>query len=121
MGPGTPLPCREDPPFLTVASRFPAAGLPENAAHAVVVRSPHAHAIVRRIDTAAARGAPGALLVLTAADVAGEIPRPIPSFSSTPPFDIRGTDGRPAPDAEQYPLARDRVRYAGEAVALVVG
>ena len=120
MGPGTPLKRREDPRFLTGASRFTADVVPEGAAHAVVVRSPHAHAIVRRIDAAAARAAPGALLVLTAADVVDEIPRPIPSFSSTPPFDIRGRDGRPAPDAEQYPLARERVRYAGEPVALVV-
>jgi carbon-monoxide dehydrogenase large subunit len=120
MGPGAPLKRREDPRFLTGASRFTADVVPEGAAHAVVVRSPHAHAIVRGIDAVAARAAPGALLVLTAADVADEIPRPIPSFSSTPPFDIRGRDGRPAPDAEQYPLARERARYAGEPVALVV-
>ena len=118
--PGTALKRREDPRFVTGASRFTDDIALARAAHAVVVRSPHVHAAIRRIDTAAAGAMPGVRLVATASDVAGEIPRPIPSFSAVPPFDIRGLDGRPAPDAEQYPLAGDRVRYAGEPVALVV-
>lgn len=117
---GAPIRRREDRRFLTGAGRFTDDIALDGQAHAVVVRSPHAHARVGRIDTAAARAVPGVLLVLTAADVAKEIVRPIPSFSKTPPFDIRGPDGSTPPDAGQYPLARDKVRYAGEPVALVV-
>ncbi|HJU15193.1 MAG TPA: xanthine dehydrogenase family protein molybdopterin-binding subunit, partial [Stellaceae bacterium] len=59
---------REDRRFLTGHGRYlddlAFAGL----AHAVVLRSPHAHARLRRIETAAARAAPGVLAVLTAAE-----------------------------------------------------
>ena len=119
-GPGAALRRREDPRFLTGASRFTDDLALTGAARAVVVRSPHAHARIRSIETAAARAMPGVRLVLTAADVAKDIARPIPSFSATPPFDIRGRDGRTAPEAEQFPLAAERVRYAGEPVAFVV-
>src|SRR5262245_4962021 len=111
---------KEDPRFLTGASRFTDDIVLGGQLHGVVVRSPHAHARIRSVDVAAARSASGVRLVLTAADVDGEIARPIPSFSSTPPFDIRGPDGATAPDAEQFPLARETVRYAGQPVAFVV-
>jgi carbon-monoxide dehydrogenase large subunit len=117
---GAPLRRKEDPRFLTGASRFTDDLSPAGALHAVVVRSPHAHARIRRIDAAAAQAAPGVRIVLTAADIAGDIARPIPSFSRTPPFDIRGPDGTMAPEAEQYPLARGMARYAGEPVAFIV-
>ena len=78
--------------------------------HATVVRSPHAHARVRAVDAASARAAPGVAAVFAASDLAGEL-RPIPI--------------RLVPDERllrylQHPLAADRVRYAGEPVALVV-
>jgi carbon-monoxide dehydrogenase large subunit len=117
---GAPIRRLEDRRFVTGAGTFTDDIALDGQAHAVVVRSPHAHARLRGVDTAAARAVPGVLLVLTAADVAREIPNPIPSFSTTPPFDIRGPDGSTAPDAGQYPLARDKVRFAGEPVALVV-
>jgi len=53
--------------------------------------------------------------VLTAHDVEKEIVRAIPSFSTTPPFDIAG-----APEAAHWALAAETVRYAGEPVAFVV-
>ena len=117
---GAPRKRKEDPRFLTGASRFTDDIAPAGHLHAVVVRSPHAHARIRVADVAAARAAPGVRLVLTAADVEGEIARSIPSFSRTPPFDIRGPDGATAPDAEQFPLAREIARYAGQPVAFVV-
>jgi aerobic carbon-monoxide dehydrogenase large subunit len=111
---------REDPRFLTGTSRFTDDIALPGHAHAVVVRSPHAHARIRAVDAAAARAALGVRLVLTAADVESEGVRPIPSFSRTPPFDIRGPDGATAADAEQAALAGDVARYAGQPVALVV-
>ena len=117
---GAPRKRKEDPRFLTGGSCFTDDIALDGQLHGTVVRSPHAHARIRAIDAAAARSAPGVRLVLTAADVEGEIVRPIPSFSRTAPFDIRGPDGAMAPEAEQFPLARERVRYAGEPVAFVV-
>ena len=85
-----------------------------------MVRSPHAHARVRKIDTSDAASAPGVLQILTAADLLAEGVRTIPSFTATPPFDVRSRDGSTAPPAEQYPLARDTVRYVGEPVVVVI-
>ena len=112
---GAPIKRKEDRRFVTGTGTFTDDLALAGQAHAAVVRSPHAHARIRGIDTAAARAVPGALLVLTAADLKGEIVRPIPSFSKTPPFDLA-----PAPEAEQYPLADGKVRYVGEPVAFVV-
>ena len=52
-------------------------------AHAAMVRSPHAHARVRRIDAAAALALPGVLAVVTAADVA-DIQKPWPARMPSP-------------------------------------
>jgi len=117
---GAPRKRKEDPRFLTGASCFTDDVALAGQLHAVVVRSPHAHARIRAVDTAAARSAPGVRLVLAAVDVEGEVARPIPSYSRTPPFDIRGPDGAMAPDADQFPLARETARYAGEPVVFVV-
>jgi carbon-monoxide dehydrogenase large subunit len=119
-GVGAPLKRKEDPRFLTGASRFTDDIALSGQLHGVVVRSPHAHARILTVDRAAARAASGVRLVLTATDLAGDVARPIPSFSRTPPFDIRGPDGSMPPEAEQFPLARETVRYAGEPIAFVV-
>ena len=86
-----------------------------NEAHACVLRSPHAHAAIRRIDTGAARKAPGVLVILTGADVKadglGEIPCMIP---------VTNPDGTPRGETPRPLLAIDRVRHVGDPVALVV-
>jgi carbon-monoxide dehydrogenase large subunit len=100
----------EDRRFVTGRGRYVADVVDPAHAHAVVVRSPLAHARLTGIDAAAALRGPGVLAVLTAADL-GPLGSPIP---------IRLA---PLPGFERYlqwPLARDRVRYAGEPVALVV-
>jgi carbon-monoxide dehydrogenase large subunit len=112
---GAPIKRKEDRRFVTGTGAFTDDLALAGQAHAAVVRSPHAHARIRGIDTAAARAVPGVVLVLTAADVKSEIVRAIPSFSRTPPFDLA-----PAPEAEQYPLAEGKVRYVGEPVAFIV-
>src|SRR5262245_734399 len=111
---------REDPRFLTGASCFTDDIALAGQLHGAVVRSPHAHAGIRSVDLTAARAAPGVRLVLTAADIEGEVIRPIPSFSRTPPFDIHGPDGAMPPEAEQWPLAGAIARYAGQPVVFVV-
>jgi carbon-monoxide dehydrogenase large subunit len=78
--------------------------------HAVVVRSTHAHALLRGIDASAALALPGVAAVYTFADVAAQA-APIPVRTGP----LAGTERY-----LQRPLAADRVRYVGEPVALVV-
>ncbi|NJJ39611.1 xanthine dehydrogenase family protein molybdopterin-binding subunit [Paenibacillus apii] len=77
---------------------------------AVIIRSPHAHAIIRSIDVEEARRFDGVLLILTASDLPGDL-RPIPMRLSPDPI---------LEKALQYPLAKDRVRYVGDPVAVIV-
>jgi aerobic carbon-monoxide dehydrogenase large subunit len=84
-------------------------------AHAVVLRSPHAHAKIKSIDVSAAKGAPGVLAVLTAADVkeAGYGDLPVPGG-------LKRRDGSPMYKPRYPILAEDRVRWVGDYVAFVV-
>ena len=80
-----------------------------NLAHAVVLRSSYASARIKKIDTAAAKSAPGVLAVLTFDDMAA-IAKPFPQVQPHPALVSR----------MPYPLVKDVVRYAGEPVAIVV-
>jgi carbon-monoxide dehydrogenase large subunit len=109
---GQPLTRREDPGFLTARERYVADVPLAGALHVAIVRSPHAHADLRRLDASAARRAPGVVAVYTAAELnpaLGEIPMIIPPDA----FDEVHGPGR-------WPLAAGRVRYVGEPVAAVV-
>ncbi|MBI3629543.1 MAG: xanthine dehydrogenase family protein molybdopterin-binding subunit [Candidatus Rokubacteria bacterium] len=105
----------EDPRLLRGEGRFLGDVSLPGQTYAVVVRSPHAHARLRSIDASAATRAPGVLGVLTGADVARD------GLGTT-----RMTLRRKRPDgspmfAPPHPgLVRDRVRYVGDPVALVV-
>src|SRR5687768_15070624 len=59
---------REDARFVTGGGAYLDDLRIDRLAHAVVLRSPHAHALITSIDTTAAASAPGVLAVLTAAD-----------------------------------------------------
>ena len=94
--------------------------------HAVMVRSPHAHARIGNIDTVAATDAPGVLAVLTGADYAadglGDIAHganPIDAVEWQRPSFVN-CDGNPPFEAPQPPILRDKARHAGEIVAVVV-
>jgi CO/xanthine dehydrogenase Mo-binding subunit len=78
--------------------------------HAAFVRSVHANARLLSVDVDAARQAPGVHLVLTGADL-GPLNAPLPAF--VPDAGMRNP-------RTQLPLAVERVRYVGEAIALVV-
>ncbi|HXO02416.1 MAG TPA: xanthine dehydrogenase family protein molybdopterin-binding subunit, partial [Stellaceae bacterium] len=113
---------REDERFLTGRGRFgDDLNLPGQAV-AWVLRSPHAHAEIAAIDTSAAM-IPGVLAVLTAADYLADGNRPMlptPASQSPPDITLANTDGSQPVVPHQMPLGRDRVRFVGEAVALVV-
>jgi len=84
-------------------------------AYAVVVRSPHAHAVIRSIDTSAARQASGVLAVLTGADLAADGLGNLPTDKTR-----KRRDGSAAFATPRPALVRDRARHVGDPVALVV-
>jgi carbon-monoxide dehydrogenase large subunit len=100
---------KEDDPLLRGAGRYVADHAPPGCLHAVVLRSPHAHARFR-LDAAAARAMAGVRLVLSGDDVRDI--RPLPCDVELPGVDIR---------VPPYPvLARGEVKHVGDAVAFVV-
>ena len=110
FGFGQPLTRKEDDQLLRGAGRYIADVSPARPLHAVVVRSPHAHARFRIGDLARVRALSGVRLVLTAADISGLGPLPTPGV--VPDVDIK---------IPVYPiLAKDVVRHVGDAVAFVV-
>ncbi len=106
---------REDLRFITGRGGYLDDLVFEDLAHAMVLRSPHAHARIERIDTAMARAAPGVLAVFTAEDARGDGLQPL-----RPSAEANATTGEPFAFAPQPFLASGKVRYVGEPVALIV-
>ena len=79
--------------------------------HALILRSPHAHARILSINSSAALGLPGVVAVLTGEDIAGRV-------KDVPPRYMKELEGVKVP--EHPALARDKVCYVGQAVAVVV-
>jgi carbon-monoxide dehydrogenase large subunit len=107
---GTPVRRREDFRLLTGRATFTDDIKLPHMVHAAILRSPHAHAQIISIDATKAQAMSGVVAVYTFQDLAA-FARPIP---------IRLY---PLPGLErflQYPLARERVRYVGDPVAVVV-
>ena len=121
---GQPLRRKEDLRLVTGAGRYSDDVSLPGQAYAAILRSPHAHARIRAIDTAAARAMPGVLAVLAGADVAADGLRDIPHtpIPMKPPADIllANRDGSPHGYAPQELLPTDRVRYVGQQVVMVV-
>jgi carbon-monoxide dehydrogenase large subunit len=101
---------KEDHRFLTGQSRFVADIMLSGMRHIAILRSPHAHARVVRIDTSAAQALEGVEAVLTR-DTLPHVLKPIPPRLGVLPGIERFL---------QYPLAGDIVRYVGEPLAVVV-
>src|SRR5438876_401442 len=74
---GQPLKRREDPRLLTGAGRFVDDLRPPGCVHVVLLRSPHAHARITRLDVERARRAPGVVAVVTGAEVRHLGPMPV--------------------------------------------
>jgi carbon-monoxide dehydrogenase large subunit len=102
---------REDARFLTGRGDYLGDRTPDGELAAVMLRSPHAHARIRAIDTAAAASLPGVHGVYTAADLDGLAPLPTSITVAT---------AEPLIVPPRWPLARDHVRHVGEPVAFVV-
>ena len=113
---GQSVPREEDPRLLTGAGEFLDDVSLRGQAWGYVLRSPHAHAHIRRIDIAAAKAAPGVLTVLTGADWAAE------GYGGLPCEDLAKTrpDGSPIYQPHYPALVKDTARCVGDAVAFVV-
>ncbi|HLF89347.1 MAG TPA: xanthine dehydrogenase family protein molybdopterin-binding subunit, partial [Anaerolineales bacterium] len=110
----------EDPRLLTGQALFvDDVDLP-GMLHVAFVRSPYAHAVIRRVDASAARGREGVMAVYSAEDL-GNYWRRGPLLVSPPP--IERPNSRSAltfHERTQPILARDKVRHVGEPVAAIV-
>ena len=115
QGIGAPLRRVEDRRFLTGRGRFVADIDLPGALACALVRSPHAHAAIRRIDTAAALASSGVIAVLTGADMAADGMAPM-----RPLWLVRSRDGSAMAEPSRFALARERVRHVGEPVAAVI-
>jgi aerobic carbon-monoxide dehydrogenase large subunit len=123
---GKPLPRVEDPRLLAGNGRYSDDVQTPGAAWAFVVRSPYAHAAIKRIDGRRAAAAPGVLAVLTAADYRtdghrgmGHVAVPTTAHDAFKPS-VEPTPDKPVFDQPHWPLAEERARYPGEGVAVVV-
>jgi len=110
---GQPVLRKEDARFLTGTGQFTDDVTMTRQTHAYFLRSPHAHATIRAIDVKKAKAAPGVVGVFTGADLTGVNGLPCGWL-------ITGTDGKPMNEPPHPVLAQGKVRYVGDAVALVV-
>ncbi|MDT7578057.1 MAG: aerobic carbon-monoxide dehydrogenase large subunit [Pseudonocardiales bacterium] len=101
---GKSVPRKEDPKLLTGRGGYIGDVTVPGMLHGAVLRSPHAHARIRSIDTSAARALPGVVAVLTGAESLAHI-NPMTAFCAEP--------------VPQHAIAVDKVRFPGEAVAAV--
>ncbi|MCI0575520.1 MAG: xanthine dehydrogenase family protein molybdopterin-binding subunit [Chloroflexi bacterium] len=104
----------EDPRLLTGQALFVDDVHLPGMAHVAFLRSPHAHARIVKIDVSAALEVEGVVAVYTAADL-GDYWKPGPLLVPPPPV-----EGKVFNERTQVPLARDKVRFVGEPVVMVV-
>lgn len=121
---GKPLPRKEDERLVTGNGRFTDDFALPGQAYAAMVRSPHVHARILAVDSAAAKKMPGVLGVFTGADCAAAQLKPIP-HDPVPKtkYDMKlSAPGGGAVFVGPHALLPcDRARHVGEAVAMVVG
>ncbi|HWP25391.1 MAG TPA: xanthine dehydrogenase family protein molybdopterin-binding subunit, partial [Xanthobacteraceae bacterium] len=110
---GRPLPRAEDPRLLRGQGRFTDDINLPGQAYAAIVRSRHAHGIIKSIDASAAKEMPGVLAIYTGADFTGYGP-----LKSNLPFKNR--DGSEMKKPRRQPIPADKVRFVGDPVACVV-
>ncbi len=114
-GIGAPVKRKEDHRFITGKGQYTDDINRPGQAWAVFVRSPHAHATLKQIDTAAAMASPGCLAVLTGADIAKDkVGGLICGWM------IHSKDGSPMKAVPHPALAQGKVRYVGDHVAVVI-
>jgi aerobic carbon-monoxide dehydrogenase large subunit len=121
-GIGQPVRRREDLRLVTGRGRYSDDLNLPGQAFAVFVRSPYAHALIRELDAAAARSAPGVLAVLTSEEAKADGLNPLPHIANSHPADIsiKNKDGSPIVRPQHQPIVFPEVCHVGEIVAVVV-
>jgi aerobic carbon-monoxide dehydrogenase large subunit len=121
-GIGQPVRRREDLRLLTGRGRYSDDLNLPGQAYAYMVRSPHAHALIRELDPAAARAAPWVLAVLTSDEMRTDGLNPLPHISNNHPADIAiaNRDGSPVARPQHQPIVFPEICHVGEIVAVVV-
>src|SRR5437660_12112099 len=115
FGIGQPVRRVEDRRFITGRGRYLDDLYRPRQAYAVMLRSPHAHARIRAVDTTAPLAAPSVLAVYTGEDLARDGLGTIPCLSG-----VTNRDGSPSALPPHPSIARDRVRHVGDTVAMLV-
>jgi carbon-monoxide dehydrogenase large subunit len=110
---------REDRRLLTGRGQFIADLVLPRMLHAVLVRSPVAHARIRSVDLSRAAAAPGVALALNGADLLQLLP-PVPEGQISLPRKWTSVIQHKFLNPQQPLLAHDKVRHVGEAVAIIV-
>jgi carbon-monoxide dehydrogenase large subunit len=121
-GIGQPVRRKEDFRLLTGRGSFADDVVLPELAHAVMVRSPHAHARIASVNKTAALAAPGVLAVLTGADYVADGLGAIPhnaGLMAAPDVAVR-VRGSALIATRDYPMPPDKARFVGEPVAIVV-
>jgi carbon-monoxide dehydrogenase large subunit len=108
----------EDRRLLTGAGRYVDDIVLPGMLHAAFLRSAHGHAAITSLETAPAEAVPGVVAVLTYDRLAPWM-QPLPTRARTTPRLVQAIRFR-TQEAAQYPMCRDRARYAGEIIAMVV-
>ncbi|HTO45216.1 MAG TPA: xanthine dehydrogenase family protein molybdopterin-binding subunit [Burkholderiales bacterium] len=112
---GSAVKRREDYRFLTGAGTYTDDVQIDRQSYAYFVRSPHAHATIKRIGKDKALKAPGVLAVFTGEDLAAGKVAGLPCG-----WLITGVDGQPMKEPAHPPLAQGKVRHVGDQVAVVI-
>jgi aerobic carbon-monoxide dehydrogenase large subunit len=114
-GVGQPVRRKEDDTLVRGKGRYTDDFSLPGQVYAWIVRSSHAHGVLRKVDVSAAKTMPGVLGAWTGADLAASNYAP---FSCGLP--LKNRDGTPLLQTNRTTLATDRVRFVGDAVAFVV-
>jgi aerobic carbon-monoxide dehydrogenase large subunit len=110
---GQSVPRTEDPKLLRGEGQFTDDLTLPNQAHAVMVRSVHAHGVIREIDTSEALDMPGVIAVLTGED--------LKDYGGLPcGMQVKSRDGTPLKKPARPSLVLDKVRFVGDPVACVI-
>lgn len=123
---GKPIPRVEDQRFVTGNGQYTDDIRVDGQLHAAFLRSPHAHAGLRSVDISAAQQAPGVIAVLVGQDYLDDgfqgvdhVPNPVDAVDATKKAFLTSLTGSIF-NQLHIPLPVDRVRYVGEAIAMVI-
>jgi aerobic carbon-monoxide dehydrogenase large subunit len=122
-GIGKPVLRKEDMRLITGQGRYTDDVSLPGQAYLAIARSPYAHAVIRKIDTSAARALPGVVAVLTAADIVADGLGTIPCYAGMGGLNDVPLNNRDGSEKRTTPiplLASDKARFVGDGIAAVI-